>query len=106
MLMITPGGSHDIDNGGQWKPTLTPTTTKLKGVVMPLSNKDLEYLPEGTYTKDSRKLYTNGATVEVGAQFTDTFDQNTYTVTTEMTHGPIHPQKRYMVTLRGRASSK
>ena len=106
MKKITPGGSRDAENGGQWKPTLNPVTVMFKGIVLPLSNEDLQYLPEGTYTQNSQKLYTNGATVDVGAQFIDTFDGNTYTVTTELTHGPTHPMKRYLVEARGGASSK
>jgi hypothetical protein len=106
MLQVTPGGSHDNENGGQWKPTLNPATVKFKGVVLPLSNEDLEYLPEGTITKNSQKLYTNGKRVEVGATFTDTFDGVTYTITTELTHGPLHPMKRYLVETKGGASPK
>ena len=106
MTLITPGGSRDVANGGQWKPTLNPATASFKGVVMPLANEDLEYLPEGTYTKNTQKLYTNGERVEVGATFTDTYDSTTYTVTQELTHGPIHPMKRYLVEARGGASPK
>ena len=106
MKMVEPGGSHDSDSGGQWKPMLNPETEFFMGVVMPLANKDLQYLPEGTYTRNTQKLYTNGARVEVGATFTDTYDGLTYTITQELTHGPIHPLKRYLVEARGGAASK
>lgn len=106
MKQITPGGSHDSTNGGQWKPTLNPATVTFKGVVMPMSNEDLQYMPEGTYTKQTQKLYTNSHRLAVGATFTDTYDGATYTVTQELTHGPIHPMKRYAVETRGGASPK
>jgi hypothetical protein len=106
MTLVTPGGARDSANGGQWKPTLNPAALTFKGVVMPLSNKDLQHLPEGTYTKNSQKLYTNGATVAVGATFTDTYDSATYTIKQELTHGPVHPMKRYLVEARGGASPK
>ena len=106
MRRIQPGGVHDSDNGGQWQPDLSPEVSVFKGAVMPLSNEDLQYLPEGTYTRLTQKLYTNSARVAVGATFTDTFDNATYTITQELTHGPIHPMKRYLVEARGGASSK
>lgn len=106
MKEITPGGSRDSENGGQWRPSLNPAVSTFKGIVMPMSNEDLEYLPEGTYTKQTQKLYTNGKRLKVGSTFTDTFDGVTYTITQELTHGPIHPMKRYAVESRGGASSK
>lgn len=106
MKQINPGGGHDSSNGGQWKPKLNPEVKKFKGIVMPMSNEDLQYLPEGTYTKYTQKLYTNGERVNVGSTFTDTYDGMTYTVTQELTHGPIHSMKRYAVEAKGGASSK
>lgn len=106
MTQIVPGGSRDSDNGGQWRPDAEQQTVTFKGVVMPMSNKDLQYLPEGTFTKLTQKLYTNGKSLAVGAQFTDTYNGATYTVTQELTHGPIHPLKRYAVEAKGGASSK
>jgi len=106
MLQIEPGGTHDSVNGGQWKPALNPKTAKFKGIVVPLSNRDLEYLPEGTYTKESQKLYTNGKHLEAGATFTDTYGGMTYTIETELTYGPLHPMCRYIVVAKGGASPK
>lgn len=106
MTLITPGGAIDAENGGQWRPALHPSHLSFQGIVMPLSNEDLEYLPEGTYTRESCKLYTNGQRVAVGARFTDTYDGATYTVKTELTHGPLHPMKRYLVERKGEASPK
>ena len=95
----------EAEDGGQYRPVGVVRET-FKGVVMPMSNKDLQYLPEGTYVKNSQKLYTNGEIVEVGSQFTDTFDRATYTVIQELTHGPIHPMKRYMVEKRDKAATR
>jgi len=106
MKQVTPGGTHDSENGGQWRPTLDPAMVTFKGVVLPLSNEDLEYLPEGTYTRNSQKLYTNDKRLDVGATFIDTFDDSIHTITTELTHGPLHPMKRYLVDARGGASPR
>jgi hypothetical protein len=105
MKRVTVATTLDTDNGGQHKPTL-PSSQMFKGVVMPLSNEDLQYMPEGTYTRNSQKVYTNGATLEVGAQFTDLYDNATYSVVQELTHGPIHPMKRYVVEKKGRAAPR
>jgi hypothetical protein len=104
MKSITVLVTLEKDNGGQWKPS-PPVETAFKGVVMPLNNEDLQFLPEGAYTINAQKLYTNGATLEVGAQFTDTYDGATYTVVQALTHGPIHPMKRYVVEKAGRAAA-
>jgi len=78
-------------------------TSTFQGAVLPMSNEDLRYAPEGTYTQNNQKLYTNGVALNVGQRFTDTYDNKTYTVITELTHGPIHPLKRYIVTTAGEA---
>ena len=44
--------------GGQSKP-VEETVTSFLGVVMPLSNLDWKQLPEGSYTQNSQKLYTD-----------------------------------------------
>lgn len=65
---------------------------------MPLSNKDLKYLPEGTYTQNSQKLYTDsGVKIEPNQIIIDTFDGQRYTVKTELNHNSIHPMVRYIV---------
>lgn len=106
MVRITVTTTLDTAQGGQRKPSAPPATSKFKGVVMPLANEDLQYMPEGTYTKNTQKLYTNGARLDVGAQFKDTFDGATYTVTQELTHGPIHPMQRYAVEKKGVAAPR
>lgn len=99
------GGAYDKENGGQWKPG-KPVETLFKGVVMPLSNEDLQYADSGTSTKNAQKVYTDGHTLLVGAQFRDGFDQQLYTVKQELTHGPVHPLKRYMVEKKGASNPK
>ena len=53
-----------------------------------------------------RKVYTNGHTLQVGAQFRDGFDGQIYTVKQELTHGPVHSMKRYMVEKKGESNPK
>ena len=101
----TEGGGYDKDNGGQWKPGAT-VETKFQGVVMPLNNEDLQYVDSGTYTLNSQKVYTNGYQLKVGAEFRDGYDGQVYTVKQELTHGPIHSMKRYMVERKGASNPK
>ena len=74
-----------------------------QAAILPMGNEDLRYAPEGTYTQNQQKCYTNGFSMDVGQIFTDTYDGKTYTVTTELTHSPIHPMKRYIVVQKGGA---
>lgn len=48
----------------------------------------------------------NGHTLQVGAQFRDGFDGQIYTVKQELTHGPVHSMKRYMVEKKGESNPK
>ncbi len=105
MTRITVTTTRDVENGGQRRPS-APSKQTFKGVVMPMANEDLQYMPEGTYTRNTQKLYTNGERLEVGAQFTDTYDGATYTVVQELTHGPIHPMQRYAVEKKGGAAPR
>ena len=45
-------------------------------------------------------------TLQVGAQFRDGFDGQIYTVKQELTHGPVHSMKRYMVEKKGESNPK
>lgn len=101
----TGGGKYDKSNGGQWVPGTTEEI-RFKGVLMPLSNEDLQYADSGTYTKNAQKVYTNGHVLLIGAQFRDGHDGQTYTVKQELTHGPIHSMKRYMVEKKGASNPK
>ena len=76
----TEGGGYDKEQGGQWKPGTTVEIV-FQGVVMPLNNEDLQYIDSGSYTLNAQKVYTNGHTLQVGAQFRDGFDGQIYTVT-------------------------
>ena len=84
----------------------TRVETKFQGVVMPLNNEDLQYVDSGTYTLNSQKVYTNGYQLKVGAEFRDDYDGQVYTVKQELTHGPIHSMKRYMVERKGVSNPK
>lgn len=88
---------RDPDNGGQYKPCETVAAT-FWGIVMPLSNKDWKQLPEGSYTENSQKLYTDDPIeIKPGQIVRDTYDGQTYTVKTELSHNTIHPMRRYIV---------
>lgn len=99
------GGYYDKQNGGQWVPG-GASEEAFQGVVMPLNNEDLKYMDAGTYTINAQKVYTNGHTLRVGAQFRDGYDGQLYTVKQELTHGPVHALKRYMVEKKGVSNPK
>ena len=83
--------------GGQARP-VTKAVSVFMGVVMPLSNEDWKRLPEGSYTQNSQKLYTDGpTTLKPGQTVRDTYDGQSYTVKTELAHNTIHPMLRYIV---------
>lgn len=46
------------DDNGKWIPggTLSPIT--MQGIILPLSNDELKYETDGTYTAKDRKIYT------------------------------------------------
>ncbi len=88
---------RDPANGGQSRPVDTEVKT-FWGVVLPLSNLDWKLLPEGSYTQDSQKLYTDDPIViKPGQIIRDTYDGQLYTVTVELSHNSIHPMVRYLV---------
>ena len=88
---------RDAAHGGQSKPVDNVVAT-FKGVVMPLSNKDWKQLPEGSYTQNSQKLYTDDpVSIKPGQIICDPFDGQTYTVKTELNHNTIHPMLRFIV---------
>ena len=83
--------------GGQSRPVEKAVKT-FKGIVLPLSDKDLKNLPEGTYTQNAQKLYTDDpVTLKPGQIVRDTFDGQRYTVKTMLAHNSIHPMLRYIV---------
>lgn len=105
MYELKTKGNVDQNAGGQFKPS-TAKKTAFEGVVLPVSDKDLRRAPEGTYTALSEKIYTNGHTLQVGAQVLDPPTGITYTVTQELGHNSIHPMKRYVVEAKGRSAAK
>lgn len=98
-------GHYDPDRGGQFTGGKI-VEVPFKGVVMPMNNEDLQYMDSGTSTINVQKVYTNGETLEIGAQFRDGYDDQVYTVKQELTHGPIHSMKRYMVEKKGGSKPK
>lgn len=84
-----PGGqSRPVD--GEARPFL--------GVVLPLSNQDWKLLPEGTYTQNTQKLYTDDPVdIQPGQIIRDTQDGQQYTVKQLLSHNSIHPMCRYLV---------
>lgn len=88
---------RDAENGGQSKP-VDELVASFWGVVMPLSNKDWKQLPEGSYTENSQKLYTDETVdIQTGYIIRDTYDGQQYTVKTELNHNSIHPMRRFLV---------
>ena len=75
--------------GGQSRPVDEPVTS-FWGIVMPLSNLDLKRGPEGSYTYNSQKLYTDD-TVEFrpGQIMLDHYDGQKYPVTQEHIHNSL-----------------
>ena len=83
--------------GGQSMPVDEPVKS-FWGVVLPLSNLDWKLLPEGSYTHNTQKLYTDEAIeIETGQIIRDTYDVQQYTVTQKLSHNSIHPMNRYLV---------
>ena len=94
-----PAPTYDVENGGQWVPG-TPERIDFEGCVLPVSEDDWKTAAEGTYTANSRKIYTNGG------QVYDPQDGATYTVRGDLDHGVIHPLRRFVADRKGEAASK
>lgn len=83
--------------GGQSRP-VEVSSTPFPGIVLPLSNEDWKLLPEGAYTEDTQKLYTDDAVaIHPGDLIRDSYDGQQYTVKGELSHNAIHPMRRYLV---------
>lgn len=88
---------RDTEHGGQSKP-VDETVTSFWGVVLPISNLDWKQLPEGSYTQNTQKLYTDDPIeIKPGQIIRDTYDGQQYTVTQELSHNSIHPMLRFLV---------
>ena len=83
--------------GGQMRPVDKPAQA-FRGVVLPMSNLDWKQLPEGSYSKNSQKLYTDDAIdIKTGQLIRDTYDGQQYTVIQKLEHNSIHPMQRFLV---------
>ena len=88
---------RDVANGGQSRPH-DEVVASIWGAVLPLSNLDWKLLPEGTYTQNSQKLYTDDLVeIKPGQLIRDTYDGQQYTVLSELAHNTIHPMRRFIV---------
>ena len=95
-------GDYDSENGGQWVPG-TEERIPFKGVILPVTSKDLMREEIGTYSLHNQKAYTNGYSLAIGAQMYDPEGNMSYTVIQELGYNSIHPQKRYLIEAKGKA---
>ena len=83
--------------GGQSRPVDEPVTS-FWGIVLPLSNMDWKQLPEGSYTQNTQKLYTDDPIeIQPGQIIRDTYDGQQYTVKQKLSHNSIHPMLGFLV---------
>ena len=88
---------RDLANGGQSRP-VDSNVQSFYGVILPITNKDLRFLPEGSYTKNSQKLYTDDPVeIKTGQIIRDTYDGQLYMVKEDLGHTSIHTMMRYVV---------
>ena len=66
MYEIKSGAVFSQEDGGQWVPG-EDERIPFKGVLLPVSNKDLVRDIAGVFTQYSEKIYTNGHTQSRGA---------------------------------------
>lgn len=105
MYEVHADSKLDQSAGGQFRPG-KQKRVEFQGAVLPVSDKDLKYAPQGTYTALSEKVYTNGHALQVGAQVLDPPTGITYTVKQELGHNSLHPLKRYVVETKGRSAAR
>lgn len=84
---------YDAAHGGQYRRG-TPIEIPFRGAILPLSEKDLQYAPQGTTARDSRKLYTEHALL-LSSEVRSGGEQ--YSVTGELSYGGLHPLRRYIL---------
>lgn len=89
--------TYSAERGGQYIKS-PPERVAFWGALLPLSADDLRRAPQGTYTANSRKLYTQH-TLTPGAQVAHGDD--TYTVTGDVNYGSINSLKRYTLERKG-----
>jgi hypothetical protein len=99
------GGGHDQTKGGQFVPG-TEKLVRFSGALLPMSEKDLRRLPQGTITGNQQKVYTNGFALNVGAEVKAS-DGLRYVVIKEYEYSQIHSHfRRYIVERKGGAAQK
>lgn len=98
-LVKSKSGYYGTDNGGQFVPGEV-TKEKFFGALFPLTEKDLQRMPQGTYTGEQQKIYTNGFLLPIGA-IVKASNGEIYTVKSVLDHGAIHPMRRYVVERKG-----
>lgn len=101
-LIVTAGGGYSSENGGQWTGDTT-TQQKFSGALLPLSEEDLQRMPQGEYTTNQKKIYTNGFSLADGAEVIAS-DGYKYAVKRELEYGMLSHMKRYLVERKGVAS--
>lgn len=104
MQEIKSGASFSQERDGQWIPG-TEERIPFKGVVLPVNDKDLIRDTAGSFTQCSEKVYTNGYTLQIGAQVMDG-DGTRYTVVQELGHNSLHPIKRYLLERKEASAPK
>lgn len=88
-------GYYDRDTG-RWVDG-KDNEVKFKGAILPLSEKDLKYLQEGSYTLDTVKLYTD-VSIKNNTYVTDIENSEKYKVTGGIGYNQIHRNfKRYFM---------
>ena len=100
----TCGGEYDRENGGHFSRG-RERKVRFKGALLPLSEKDLRRLPQGTVTANQKKIYTNGFSLNVGSMV-QASDGLRYTVIRELEYDGIHGMRRYVVERKGGAQAK
>ena len=67
MYELRVSGGYSKGQGGQFVPT-PEARVPFEGAVLPVSDKDLQRSPQGTFSARSEKIYTNGHSLQEGGQ--------------------------------------
>ena len=67
MYELRVSGGYSKGQGGQFVPT-PEARVPFEGAVLPVSDKDLQRSPQGTFFARSEKIYTNGHSLKRGAR--------------------------------------
>ena len=105
MHHLKPTQAPAFGSGGKYVST-PDERIPFRGRVMPVTNKDLMFAPEGLYTTESVKLYTHGYLLQANDVIEDSHDGAVYVITNILDHQDIHPLKRYVMKRKGGASNR